>query len=306
MFDTHCLLNFKAFKNSYDQVIKDAYKVGVKNIVIPGTDIETSQKAVEIAEKYNGVYAAVGIHPHHVYQDQKSKIKDQKLKLKIKNINVGKTHYFSNPDVGADFMSARLLELEKLLIHPKVVAIGEVGIDKHQYSITKYQKYIVNNQFVQTQKDLLVRQIKLAIKCKKSLILHNREAKKEMLEILSTYWDKKLEGRTVFHCCEPDEGLLDFAIKHHIFIGVDGDVTYSKEKQEFVKKIPLEMLVLETDSPLLLPEPLRSKKLYPNKPGNLVLIVDYIAKLRKQSKELIIKQTVQNSLKLFSINFNSR
>jgi len=275
MFDTHCHLNFKAFKNSYDQVIKDAYKVGVKNIVIPGTDIETSQKAVEIAEKYNGVYATVGIHPHHA-------------------------------NVGADFMSARLLELEKLLIHPKVVAIGEVGIDKHQYSITKYQKYIVDNQFVQTQKDLLVRQIKLAIKCKKSLILHNREAKKEMLEILSTYWDKKLEGRTVFHCCEPDEGLLDFAIKHHIFIGVDGDVTYSKEKQEFVKKIPLEMLVLETDSPLLLPEPLRSKKLYPNKPGNLVLIVDYIAKLRKQSKELIIKQTVQNSLKLFSINFNSR
>ena len=116
MFDTHCHLNFKAFKNSYDQVIKDAYKVGVKNIVIPGTDIETSQKAVEIAEKYNGVYATVGIHPHHA-------------------------------NVGADFMSARLLELEKLLIHPKVVAIGEVGIDKHQYSITKYQKYIVSTLY---------------------------------------------------------------------------------------------------------------------------------------------------------------
>lgn len=276
MFDTHCHLNFKAFKNNYDQVIRNANQVGVQGIVIPGTDVETSKKAVEIAEKYDGVYAAVGIHPHHAC------------------VGVG----FPDP----------LLELEKLIAHPKVVAIGEVGLDKHEYRNTKYETYLVDDQFVKSQKEILIGQIKLAIKYEKSLILHNREAKKEMLEILSANWDKQFEEKTVFHCCEPDFvgigrdlSLLNFAIKHQMFIGVDGDVTYSKEKQEFVKKIPLEILVLETDSPYLLPEPLRSQKLYPNKPENIVTIVDYVARLRDQGKELIQKVTTENAKKLFQI-----
>jgi len=286
MFDTHCHLNFKAFKNSYDQVIKDAYKVGVKNIVIPGTDIETSQKAVEIAEKYNGIYATVGIHPHHA-------------------------------NVGADFMSAHLQEIEKLITYPKVVAIGEVGLDKHEYQNTKYEKYVVDNQFINAQKALLTEQIKLAITYKKSLILHNREAKKEILEaLIKPAVAKALAGKAVFHCCEPDFELLNFAIKYHIYIGVDGDVTFNQEKQEFIKKVPLDLLVLETDSPYLLPRPprkpacwrggrselLRSKKAYPNKPENIKIIAKFIAQLCGQPVDLIKEKTTENAKKLFFCN----
>ena len=103
----------------------------------------------------------------------------------------------------------------------------------------------------------------------------------------------------VFHCCEADERLLEFAIKHNIYIGVDGDVTFSKSKQEFIRKVPLELLVLETDSPFLLPEPLRSQKLYPNKPSNLPIIVEIVAKLLKIDMEEITDITSSNAINLF-------
>lgn len=273
VFDTHCHLNFKRFKDSIPEVIQRAKEAGVTNILIPGTDIETSQKAVEIASQYKGVYAAVGIHPHHAKE------------IGIKNSESGIKNLIDG--------------IELFLSNPKVVAVGEVGIDKFQYPNTKYQSYTVDEQFIEAQKLLFIKQIKLALKYDKSLILHNREAKKDLLPLLTKYWDRKLEGRTVFHCCEPDRELLEFAQKHHIFIGVDGDVTYVKEKAEFIKTIPLEMLVTETDSPYLLPEPLKSQKMYPNEPKNVKHIVGFIAKLLNKSPEYIAKTTTQNSEKLF-------
>ena len=270
MFDTHSHLNFSVFVNNVGEVIRRAKKAGVANILVPGTDIETSKKAVEIAQKYSGVYAAVGIHPHHVY-----KIKNKKLKIK---------------------------NIEGLLKNSKVVAIGEVGLDRHYYQKTKYGNYQIDEEFINLQKMLLVEQIKLAIKHDKSLIIHNWEAKKDLLEIISEpVIAKALVGKTVFHCCEPDEELLEFAKEHKIYIGVDGDVTYSKEKQEFVKKIPLELMVLETDSPYLMPEPIRQTKRFPNEPANIPIIADLIAKITSNSMIRIIEATTNNAKKLFSI-----
>jgi len=150
----------------------------------------------------------------------------------------------------------------------------------------------------------------LAIKYDKSLILHNREAREDILEVLREMWDKKLEGRTVFHCCEPDMELLEFAKKHKMFIGIDGDVTYWKKKlfgfaqskQEFIKKVPLEMLVLETDSPFLIPElsGSRSWTRY-NEPKNIVLIAEFVAKLKNVSINRLIDTTTENAKKLFKI-----
>ena len=241
MFDTHCHLNFGAFDGRVGEVVDRAKQSGVNQIVIPGTDVPTSEKAIAIAEQYEGyspersrgIYAAVGIHPHHVFEifnGEKNLLPSLSFKKELKKI-------------------------ENLLTNPKVVAIGEVGIDRHIYQKTKYPDYKIEEEFVELQKIFLIEQIKLAIKYNKSLILHNREAKKDMLGLLESVWDKKLEGRTVFHCCEPDFELLEFAKKHKMFIGVDGDITYYKEKQEFIKTIPLEMLVFETDSPFLNPEP---------------------------------------------------
>ncbi len=256
-------------------MVSRAHKVGVSHILAPGTDIATSQKAIEIAHTFENVYAAVGIHPHHVYE------------MQLNDTAVIDHH---------------IAELEKLISNEKICAIGEVGMDRHVYENTKYATYNVDESFISLQKKLLEKQISLAKKYKKSLILHNREAKQDVLKLLGDIWDVFLEGRSVFHCCEPDEELLQFAKTHKMFIGVDGDLTYWKEKQEFIKKVPLTMLVLETDSPFLLPEPLRSQKLYPNEPKNILLIAETVAQLKSISLEEVKKQTFENSLQLFHIS----
>jgi len=298
LFDTHCHLNFKTFENNLDQVVNNAKKVGVNKIMVPGTDVETSRKAVKIAEKYPGVFAAVGIHPHHVFEIfEKNRSSATQIFQKTY-----KTEKFS--------FASDLKNIENLLNNPKVVAIGEVGMDCHIYKKTKYQDYKIEENFIELQKIFLKEQIKLAIKYGKNLILHNREAREDTLGVLRSVWDRKLEGQAVFHCCEPDMELLEFAKEHKMFIGVDGDVTYWKEKlfgfaqskQEFIKKVPLNMLVLETDSPLLIPElsGSRSWTRY-NEPKNIVLIAEFVAKLKNVSINRLIDTTTENARKLFRI-----
>ncbi len=282
MFDTHCHLNFKAFDGNVDRIIADAQFAGVSFITIPGTDAATSKKAAEIALQYENVYAAVGIHPHHVYQIQNSE-------FRIMN---------SCTKTG---MKEYIKEIEQLLQLPKVVAVGEVGVDRHEYRKTKYETYRVNSEFIATQKILFKEHVLLALRYDKSLILHNREAKHDLLEVLNEVWDTKLQGKTVLHCCEPDEELLAFAQKHTVFIGVDGDVTYRKDKQAFVKKIPLDLLVLETDAPFLLPEPLRSAKQFPNEPKHIPLIAECVARVTGTDTEKLMNMTEENGRKLFGV-----
>ncbi len=274
MFDTHCHLNFKRYKKNLPEVISNAHDSGVSLIVIPGTDVNTSKKAVEIALEHDWIYASVGIHPHHVYN-----------LLKRDDITV----------------ESELAQIEALLQSPRVVAVGEVGMDKHVYEETVYQEYNVSQEFIAVQKKLLELQMHLAVKYQKSLILHNREAKEDLLPLLEEKWDQALEWRTVFHCCEPDHELLEFAKKHKMFIGVDGDVTYDAEKQRFVEVVPLEMLVIETDSPYILPEPLLSKKQYPNEPKNIRYTAEKVASIKGVTKEVLIQKTTANGKRLFDL-----
>ena len=277
MFDTHCHLNFGAFDSNVDEVVANALDAGVNQIMIPSTDIATSDKAIDRANKSENVFAAVGIHPHHVFE------------LKSKNIK----------------LEEDLNRIELLLQNKKVLAVGEVGMDRHYYKSTKHSDYEITNEFMTLQAEVFRMQVLLALKHDKSLILHNRESKKEFLNTLLSVWDKKLEGRAVFHCCEPDDELLEFAKKHRLFIGVDGDVTYSKQKQEFIKRVPLEMLVLETDSPFLSPEPFRSQPREtrgPNVPANLRLIAEFVANLKEVSTQQLSQATTANAQKLFGLN----
>ena len=282
MFDTHCHLNFKSFKNNLEEVITEAYVAGVNQMVIPGTDFESSKRAVEIASQYDGIYAAVGVHPHHVFG-----IKHEAWNTEHINHEINKIQ--SLLDAQCSMLNAPY----------SIVAIGEVGLDKHIYQQTKYENYHTNDEFISLQKEFLIAQLQLAIKYKQSIILHNREAVEDILNLITDNWSDWFSGHMVFHCCEADERLLEFAIKHNIYIGVDGDVTFSKSKQEFIRKVPLELLVLETDSPFLLPEPLRSQKLYPNKPSNLPIIVEIVAKLLKIDMEEITDITSSNAINLF-------
>ena len=299
LFDTHCHLNFGAFDGRVKDVINEAKKAGVNQIVIPGTDVPTSEKAVAIAEKYEGVYAAVGIHPHHVFgiwtienRRLKGGVEDRKSKIEKNPTSIFYRQH----------LSSIINHLSSLLSHPKVVAIGEVGIDRHIYQKTKYPDYKIAEEFVELQKIVLVEQIKLAHKYKKALIIHNREAKNEVLGILSNYGLRITDYRSVFHCCEPDPELLKFAKDHKMFIGVDGDITYYKEKQQWIKTVPLDMLVLETDSPFLIPR-LRpgATARQSNEPKNIVVIAEFVAKLKGVSINRLIDTTTKNARILFNV-----
>lgn len=273
MFDTHTHLNFKAYKKTISEVIRTMKEAGVNYGVIPGTDIKTSINAARIAEENDGLWAAVGIHPHHAYE------------------------------LDYETMQNELQQLESVLQKSKVVAIGEVGIDRHQYENTKYDAYSVSELFVDLQQQLFRQQIRMAVKYRKSLIIHNREAKTETLHILAEEWSDILQHRAVFHCCEPDDEILAFALEHKMYIGVDGDVTYEgSAKPAFLTKVPAESLVLETDSPFLLPEPLRTERRYPNTPSNLPLIAQAVALAWKQPVQDVVEATTKNALRLFNLS----
>jgi TatD DNase family protein len=274
LIDTHTHLQFKAFEETVDDVIQTAKDSGIDKMIIVGTNLDTSKKAIALAEKHVGLFASVGLHPHHIFA------------LTTNN------EYMVN---------TFLRSVEELVKNPKVIAIGETGIDKHHYQKTHYQNYSVSDEFVSLQKICFREQINLAIEYKKTLIIHNREAASELLQVLEENWHPFLQGRSVLHCCEPEEALLEFAINNRIFIGVDGDVTYDKAKQAFVKKIPLDLLVLETDSPYFIPEPLKSEGTSLNQPANLEIIAQIIANLKNEPIENVRKMSSTNALTLFKL-----
>src|SRR4030042_3090484 len=164
MFDTHCHLNFKLFERNLDNVIKKAADQGITHILVPATDVSSSKKALFISEKYKNIYAGVGIHPHHVFQFQYEKENRIDIEKELK-------------------------EIEKLSKNNTVVAIGEVGLDKHYYSKTKYEEYKIDKNFLSLQEEFLIKQIEIAVKNKKSLILHSRETAKELIKRLIDNWD---------------------------------------------------------------------------------------------------------------------
>lgn len=184
-----------------------------------------------------------------------------------------------------------IFQLRELIsLSSKVVAIGEIGLDYYRYRSDP-----------EVQKVFFKEQVKLAGKLGKSVVVHNRRASPDITKYLEEAWLPSLTGRVVFHCCPAEDELLEYAQMRKIYIGVDGDVTYDKVKQKFVKKIPLDLLVLETDSPFLIPEPLRRKRIFPNKPENLVHVATYVSNLKDISQEKLIQQTNLNSQALFCL-----
>ena len=283
MFDTHTHLQFKAFEKNVDEVIQSAKKAGVEKMIVVGTNLETSKNAIALAQKHEGLYASIGLHPHHIFS-------------------------YCHPELDSGSsqtpqtqLEEVILNLESLISNHKVIAIGETGLDRHIYQKTHYQDYEISEEFINLQKQFFIAQIKLAIKHQKSLIIHNRKATDELLEILAQNWDPFLENHSVFHCVEPDKKILDFALKHKVFIGIDGDITYDKDKQKFIKMVPLENLVLETDSPYFLPKTKELKAALLNEPKNLATIAEQIALLKQVTLEKLVDTTTTNSYLLYRL-----
>lgn len=272
LIDTHCHLNFKAFNKDLDEVINRAKKADVGKIIIPGAKLDSSRRAVEIASQYNMCFAAVGIHPHHAIESDTS----------LLYINVVKR------DENA------LLDLAN---KPKVVAIGEIGLDNHHY--INYPP--VSTRIIKRQKELLILQLKIALACHKPVILHCREAHDDMLELLTDFQEKpgtRLQG--VFHCFGGNKIHLKKVLDLGFFIGFDGNITYEENYQlrEMVLETPLERLLLETDAPYLAPVPYRKQR---NEPSYLSLTAAFVSRLTGNSLKDVGEKTNKNAESLFNI-----
>lgn len=252
LIDTHCHLNFQAFENDFDAVIKRALEAGVTKIINVGADLTSSRKAVEIAQKYDGCFAAVGIHPHHT----------DKLE------------------------SGWEEKLDELAGQPKVVAIGEIGLDYYEYE----SNGIVNPQI---QKEVFIKQIHLAQEQKLPVIFHSRESADDMFEII------KPPVRGVFHCYAAGKSGIPKVINLGLYFGVDGNLTYDQGLQNVVTKIPLEKIILETDSPWLTPVPFRKEH---NEPKNVKIISEWLSKIKGVDQEKVAKITTDNAQSLFGID----
>ena len=251
--DTHAHLFFENFKEDVDDVITRAKENGVDYIIVPATDIKTSKEAIALAEKYEQVYATVGIHPH-----------DTK-----------------------EWNETLIPQIEALAKHPKVVAVGEIGLDY-------YYDFSPKEQQIKAFKS----QLDLAIKLELPVVIHNRDSDGDMMDIIQSYCSTGLKAQ--FHCYNGSlDDALEFMKMNH-FISFTGNITFKKSDslREILKHIDLNHLMLETDSPFMTPVPYRGKR---NEPAYVNYVAQQVAAVHKISLEEVGRITSLNTFRFFGI-----
>lgn len=267
LVDTHCHLNFEDFETDRQTVLERAAAAGVAWLVNPSIDLATSQAVLTFAEKYERVYAAVGIHPNEASGLQ------------------------------GDWLG----ELRQLTHHPKVVAIGEIGLDDYWERTPRPWQEVVFEA-----------QLDLAAELRLPVIIHCRERAREsqetmkaVLGILARWqrrWRTKGDGEAccsgVLHSFSGDVALAEEAISLNFFLGVNGVVTFRNAQRlhEVVRHVPLEALLIETDAPFLTPHPHRGER---NEPAHVRWVCQKIAELRGSEETLIAQATTSNAQRLF-------
>jgi len=252
LVDTHAHLQWASFDKDREKVMSRARKAGVEHIVNIGFDLEGSRKAVELAKKYNGLYATLGIHPHN-----------------------------------ADQLNQNALdELRKLSENPKVVAIGEIGLD-----------YYRNLSPRETQKKAFEAQLLLAEELKLPVVIHNREAHIDTLKMVSKF-EGKIGG--IMHCFSGDREVAERCVKSDFYISFAGPVTFpnSHELRRIAKWTGLDKILLETDSPWLAPQNKRGRR---NEPAFLLFIAEKIAELKGISVDELAEATTENAREIFQL-----
>jgi TatD DNase family protein len=254
LIDSHCHLDFPQFDKDRDEVLARAVEAGVTAIINPGTDLASSRRAVALAEKYDNVYAAVGVHPHDA-----STLDPQTL-----------------------------AELRELASHPKVVAIGEIGLDYYRDLSPRAQ-----------QRAAFDAQLALAADLDRPVIIHQRESAADVMAALRD-WTTEGHPSCVLHAFSGDEAMADEVVSLGFFIGVGGPLTFQNARRlpEIVPKLPLSCLVVETDAPYLAPHPHRGKR---NEPAYVVLVAERLAGLRKLSLDELSRNLTDNTRRLFRL-----
>jgi TatD DNase family protein len=254
LFDTHAHLNAEQYNDDLEEVIERAQQEGVSRMVVVGFDRPTIEKAMELAERYEFIYACVGWHPVDAI----------------------------------DMTDKDLLWIEELAAHPKVVALGEMGLD---YYWDKSPKEI--------QQEVFRRQIRLAKKVKLPIVIHNREATADIVEILKEEDAAEVGG--IMHCFSGSPETAKECVNMNFYISLGGPVTFknAKKPKEVAAEIPLDKLLIETDCPYLAPHPYRGKR---NEPSYVRLVAEQIAEIKGLTYEEVAEATTGNAKKLFAIN----
>ena len=254
LFDSHAHLNDERFDEDREELISSLQEKGVDLVVNPGACIKTSIESIELANKYDFIYAAVGVHPH----------------------DVGELD-----DTAIDILRKLATENEK------VVAIGEIGLD-----------YYYDNYPREVQKEWFKKQIELANELKLPIIIHDRDAHGDTFEIIKNY--KSPEIGCVLHCYSGNVELAREYVKMGCYISLSGTVTFknNKKTKEVAREIPLDRLLIETDSPYMAPTPHRGKR---NDPSLVQFVADTIAIEKGISYEKVCEATKENAKRFFGI-----
>lgn len=266
--DTHCHLDYNKFDPDRAEVIQRAKDAGLIRLLIPGLHHKSSKEAVKLAEENPNVYAAVGFHPTDL----------------------------------DEFSPKTFEQVKDLAKHPKVVAVGEIGIDYYWVKEAEQRAF---------QRETLKQQLQFAAEIGKPVVIHMREendewfgqASVDLLDILSE-WQNGLQGLLrekpgVLHSFNGTLETAQKALALNFYIGVTGPVTYKNadKKREIVRQIPLDRLLIETDSPFLTPVPFRGKR---NEPAFVCHIADKIAEIHSKSPAEIATLTTANAERLFA------
>ena len=254
LVDSHChlnLLNLDAYNGDLGALIEAAKQVGVEHILCVGIDLKSAAEVIQVAERFTNVSASVGLHPSE-------------------NVDIEPT--------AQDFI--------EFASHPKVIAIGETGLDYH---------YEHNTRECQQQRFRL--QIQIAKQLNKPLIIHTRAAQEDTINIMRTEHAEQVRG--VMHCFTEEWAMAEQALALNFYISFSGIVTFKNATivADVAKKTPLDRVLIETDAPYLTPVPHRGKK--PNEPQYVRFVAEKIAELKGITVSEVAQQTTQNFYQLF-------
>lgn len=249
-FDSHCHLQDEAFQEDREEAYHRARAQNI-GMIVPGYTIESSIQAVQFAQTHEGVWALVGVHPHDA----------------------------------ATFTAHDLKELERLASEPKVVGIGEIGLDYHYMNSPK-----------ETQKEVFLAQVELAKRTALPVSVHSREAESDTVEIL-----RQVPGiQGVLHCFTGDESFAANLLALGFYISFAGPISFKSAHalRQVVTQVPSDRLLIETDSPYLSPAPWRGQR---NEPLRVIRVAEVVAAQKNFSTQQVFAQTTANILNAFPL-----
>lgn len=253
IFETHAHYDDEAFDIDREEVLSNLPKNGIEYVVNISADMKSVDNTLELVDQYSYIYGAIGIHP----------------------------------EAADEWNEDNYLRLKEKAAHPKVVAIGEIGLDYYWDTVDR-----------STQKVCFEAQLELARECKLPLIIHSRDAANDTYRILKD--NKAEEIGAIIHCFGYGVEQAKQYLKLGFYLGIGGVLTFTNGRilKEVVEYAPLESLVLETDSPYLSPVPHRGKR---NNSLNLTYVIKEIARIKKINEDTVMKQTYENAKKFYRL-----